>query len=197
MANMTLRFPLVHLFSSLIFLCFLACTPKAAGPTTGTTTTPPTTTPKPTADANLSPCKKFSDTPNPGDATDNYVIYSQMLKGKDMKGAMKYWRKVYAISPAADGKRPTVYSDGVVFYTQLAKDFPDRKETYGDTILMLYQEARRCYPGNGYMAAIQGFDSYYTYPGSATDDEIYALFKESIEIDGAEKLNYFIILNLF
>jgi tetratricopeptide (TPR) repeat protein len=190
---MTLRFPLVHLFSSLIFLCFLACTPKAAGPTTGTTTTPPTTTPKPTADANLSPCKKFSDTPNPGDATDNYVIYRQMLKGKDMKGAMKYWRKVYAISPAADGKRPTVYSDGVVFYTQLAKDFPDRKETYGDTILMLYQEARRCYPGNGYMAAIQGFDSYYTYPGSATDDEIYALFKESIEIDGAEKLNYFII----
>ncbi|MEM9931886.1 MAG: hypothetical protein AAF840_19010, partial [Bacteroidota bacterium] len=159
-------------------------------------TTPTTTTTKqtkPTVDENLSPCAKFSDAPNEDEATDNYVIYRQLLKAKEMDLAMVSWRKVYAVSPAADGKRPTVYSDGIVFYNELIKKYPDRKEAYGDTILALYAEARRCYPGNGYLTAIQGFDSYYTYPGSATDDEIYALFKESIEIDGPEKLNYFVI----
>ncbi|TXF85412.1 hypothetical protein FUA23_20585 [Neolewinella aurantiaca] len=188
-----------HFLISRILLCALvaltafACTPKVAGPDTTTTTTPQTTTPKPATDENLSPCAKFSDARNPDDAETNYVIYRQMLKAKEMKEAMRTWRKVYATSPAADGKRATVYTDGIAFYNDLIKEMPANKEAYGDTILMLYQEARRCYPGDGYMAAIQGFDSYYTYPGSATDDEIYALFKESIEIDGAEKLNYFVI----
>jgi len=181
----------ILLYVFLLFLGF-ACTPKAAGPATTGTTPPKTTAPKPT-DENLSPCPKFSDAPNPDDASDNYVIYRQLLKGKDMKAAMKSWRKVYAVSPAADGKRATVYTDGIAFYNDLIKNTPAKKEAYGDTIVMLYQQARDCYPGDGYMAAIQGFDSYYTYKGTATDDEIYALFKESLEIDGEDKLNYFVI----
>lgn len=190
---MTIRSLTILLFGGFLLVLLHACTPKASGPVSTAPTPPTTTTPKPPANDNLSPCPKFSDAPNPEEASDNYVIYRQLLKAKEMDLAMVSWRKVYATSPAADGQRPTVYSDGVVFYSQLARKFPERKEVYGDTILMLYEEARRCYPGNGYMAAIQGFDSYYTYPGSATDDEIYALFKESIEIDGPEKLNYFVI----
>ena len=169
-----------------------SCTPKVTQPATNPTTVAKPTKPKPAAE-NLSSCPKFSDAPNPDDASDNYVIYRQLIKAKEMDESMKVWRKVYAVSPAADGKRSTVFTDGIAFYNDLIQRFPERRKSYGDTIIQLYEEARQCYPGDGYMMAIQGFDSYYTYPGTATDDEIYALFKESIEIDGPEKLNYFVI----
>ena len=191
---------LLHLAASLALLALfvLACTPKAAGPATGPTTA--TAAPsQPTASApakdgeELSPCGKFTDAPNPDDAETNYVIYRAALKAQDMEGAMKTWRNVYATSPAADGRRPTVYTDGVAFYNYLIQQNPDRRQAYGDTIISLYEEARRCYPGDGYMAGIQAFDSYYTYPGTASDEEIYRLFKESIETDGAEELQYFVI----
>ncbi|SEP64263.1 tetratricopeptide repeat protein [Neolewinella agarilytica] len=177
------------------FFAVLACTPKAAGPASSDSSASQTTTPKPVkpVDDNLSPCQKFSDTSNPDEAETQYVIYRQMLKAKEMDKAFETWQKVYANSPAADGRRPTVYTDGVAFYNNFIQQDPSKQQEYGAKIIELYEEARRCYPGNGYMAAIQGFDSYYTYPGTATDEEVYALFKESIEIDGPEKLQYFVI----
>jgi len=178
-----------YLFCSRILICGLfalavaACTPKAAAPAATTTTPAQTTIPKPSPDEDLSPCGKFSDAPNPDEAETNYVIYRQMIKAGEPEEAMKTWRKVYATSPAADGRRATVYTDGIAFYNELLQKMPGQREAYGDSILMLYQEARRCYPGDGYMAAIQGFDSYYTYPGSATDDEIYALYYADYQAD--------------
>ncbi|MBB4077551.1 tetratricopeptide (TPR) repeat protein [Lewinella aquimaris] len=182
---------------SFLLSLITACTPKAAGPSTPTNPTTDRTTATTTKPAKpgetLSPCPKFSDARSPEDAETNYVIYRTALKAKEMDRAMKMWRQVYATSPAADGRRPTVYTDGVAFYNNLILENPDRKQAYGDTIIMLYEQARQCYPGDGYMAGIQAFDSYYTYPGSATDEEIYQLFKESIELDGPEELQYFII----
>ncbi|MCP9237313.1 lipopolysaccharide assembly protein LapB [Lewinella sp. JB7] len=173
------------------------CTPKAAGPSDNTDGPAPRTTSTASKPAKpgetLSPCPKFSDARSPEDAETNYVIYRAALKAKEMDRAMSTWRKVYAESPAADGRRPTVYTDGVAFYNNLILENPDKKQAYGDTIIMLYEQARECYPGDGYMAGIQAFDSYYTYPGSASNDEIYQLFKESIELDGPEDLQYFII----
>ena len=180
----------------LLVLFAVACTPKAAGPATTSTqpaATPTTPAPSTSPDEDLSTCPKFSDAPYPDDAETNYVIYRAALKAQEMDRAMATWRKVYAVSPAADGRRPTVYTDGVEFYNYLIQQNPDKRAVYGDSILMLYQQARECYPSDGYMAAIQGFDSYYTYQGSATDEEIYELFKESIEMDGPEKLQYFVI----
>lgn len=188
-----ISFPLLILLA--LFSCLTACTPKAAGPAVSENTPPKTTTPKPpsTEEEGLSPCRKFSDTASPDDAETNYVIYRQLIKANEQKKAMKVWRKVYANSPAADGRRPTVYTDGVAFYAELIRKNPEKKQVYGDTILMLYQQARECYPGDGYMAAIQGFDSYYTYEGLATKEEVFALFQESLDIDGPEKLQYFVI----
>ncbi len=189
---------LLTLLLALGFALLLAvgCSPKTAGPAT-TSTSPPTTsstTSKPAQPGEeLSPCPKFSDAPNPDDAETNYVIYRAALKGNEMDRAMQTWRKVYAVSPAADGRRPTVYTDGVAFYNNLIQQNPDKKQVYGDTILQLYEQARECYASDGYMAAMQAFDSYYTYAGSATEDEIYALFKESIDMDGPEDLQYFVI----
>jgi hypothetical protein len=190
---------ILGLFFTLALLALLtpACTPKAAGAggdaTVSTdTATKPKKQPVPKADE-LSPCPKFSDAPSPDDAESNYVIYRAALKAKEMDRALETWRQVYAVSPAADGRRPTVYTDGVAFYNYLIEQNPDKRQAYGDTILNLYQQARECYQSDGYMAAMQAFDSYYTYPGLATDDQIYQLFRESIETDGPEKLQYFVI----
>ncbi len=189
-----MRFPLRLLYYSLMALTCYACTPKAAPTATTKPGKKPALASRPAAAGEeLSACKKFTDAPNPDQAETDYVIYRQLLKAKNMQEAMKNWRKVYAVSPAADGRRSTVFTDGVAFYNDLIQQNPDRKAVYGDTLLMLYSEARGCYPGNGYMAAIQGFDSYYTYPGTATDEEMFALFKESIELDGQDKLQYFVI----
>lgn len=185
-------------FKSLLGCCLaifiFGCTPKAAGPATTSTKKTTTTATKPAKPGEqLSECDKFTDTRNPDQAETDYVIYRQLVKAKDMTEGMKQWRKVYANSPAADGRRSTVFVDGIAFYNDLILKNPDNKEAYGDTLLTIYSKARECYPGDGYMAAMQAFDSYYTYPGSATDEQIYELFKESIELDGQEKMQYFVI----
>lgn len=166
-----------------------ACTPKVAPAVVENT---PTTPQPKVVDENLSPCPKFSDAPDPDGITDSYVIYRNFMKTKEYETAMKNWRKVYAVAPAADGKRNTVYLDGVVLYQDLVNKYPEKRAAYGDTIQLLYAQARECYPDDGFTAAMQGFDAYYTYPGSATHREIYELFKESVEKDG-EDLQYFII----
>lgn len=182
---------LIFLATALIVLLICSCTPKVAPVVTDeTTTVTPITPAVPTA--NLSTCPKFSDAPDPDGITDAYIIYRNFMKTKEYGTAMKKWRQVYAVAPAADGKRNTVYLDGVVLYQDLVKKFPAKKEAYGDTIQLLYAQARECYPKDGFTAAMQGFDAYYTYPGSATHQEIYDLFKESIEKDGKD-LQYFIM----
>lgn len=185
-----------YIWTFLLGLCFAlsACTPKAAGPATGSAPTTTTTASRPAAAGEqLSPCDKFSDTRDPDQAETDYVIYRNLLKANEMDRAFDKWRTVYANSPAADGRRKTVFTDGITFYNDLIQKNPTRKEAYGDTLIQLYTKARECYPGDGYMSGIQAFTSYYTYPGTATDEEMFELFKESIDIDGREKLNYFII----
>jgi hypothetical protein len=116
-----LIFPTI-LFALFSILLVLGCTPK-----TTATVTPPTTapTPKPVSPApepvKLSPCPKFSDAPSPDDAETNYVLYRDFLRAKDYDKAHAYWRKVYAVAPAADGQRNTVFSDGILFYGTLPR----------------------------------------------------------------------------
>lgn len=186
----SLRYLFFAAFALLAVVTY-SCTPKVAPLLTEETTT--VTPPKPTAPAaNLSPCPKFTDAPDPDGITDSYVIYRNFMKTKEYAMAMPKWRQVYAVAPAADGQRNTVYLDGVVLYQDLVTKFPAKKAAYGDTIQLLYAQARECYPKDGFTAAMQGFDAFYTYPGSATNQEIYDLFKESVEKDG-DQLQYFII----
>ena len=47
---------------------------------------------------------------------EEFVLYRDFLKAKDWDGAFEKWQKVYEEAPAADGKRNTVYADGIRFY---------------------------------------------------------------------------------
>jgi hypothetical protein len=138
------------LFATLSAL-LAACTPKAAE-TVATPNTPPAPAPGPLE--KLSPCPKFSDAPSKDDAETNYVLYRDHLKAGDWKGAYGYWKKVYSVAPAADGKRNTVLADGIRFCEYFMSQ--TRDSAYIDTIFALYDQIQLCYPEGGYVAGRKG-----------------------------------------
>ncbi|MEO0788380.1 MAG: hypothetical protein AAFY36_06960 [Bacteroidota bacterium] len=171
-----------------MLLLALACTPKAS-PVVDEEPEPITEAPE---EEVKNRCATFEDAPNPDYAADEYFLYRQAIKREDYEQAFKKWRNVYGMSPAADGQRNTVFTDGIFFYSRLIQEDSTKKEVYADTILMLYQQADECFPDNAYMIGLRGFDSYYTYPGLATDEEVYAMFKRSMELD-SEEFPFFVI----
>ncbi|MEL7221169.1 MAG: hypothetical protein AAGJ93_07615 [Bacteroidota bacterium] len=164
------------------------CTPKTTETVVTTEPEKPVSPPPPPVE--LSPCPKFTDAPNQDEAETNYVLYRDFLKAKDYEQSYDYWRNVYAVAPAADGQRNTVFSDGIFFYEYFLSQTNDQK--YVDSIFMLYDRIDECYPKGGYVAGRKAFDYYYKYEDRATKLETYQLFKQSIDTDGLET-NDFVI----
>ena len=178
---------LVFLFALLL----IQCTPKVIEETT---TTDPIPVQKP--DKNLSPCKKFSDNKNKGDLEDTYVIYRDFLKLKKYDESFEMWKKVYENAPAADGRRWTVYSDGLAYYQHYLRTETDenKKADYINKILQFYQEIGDCYPEQAdYVKARKAFDLYYQYPDLESDDTKYRMFKEVV--DAKQMDSYVFVLN--
>ncbi len=164
-------------------LLLFSCTPKTAP----VETPPPvTTTPTPPpVDEKLSPCPKFTDVPNKDEVETNYVLYRDFLKANKWQEAFDLWQKVYAVAPAADGKRNTVYADGIRFYEYFMSQTQDaaKKNEYVDKIFAIYDQIEICYKEGGYVNGRKGFDLYYKYSDRASKEEIYAYLKKSIDED--------------
>ena len=183
-----------------LLLAFMAgCTPKTTEPTTATDKKEEvaTTVKPPKQQETLSPCPKFKDAPNPDDAETHYVLYRDFLKVNEWNKAFQMWQKVYEVSPAADGRRNTVYADGIRFYEYFISQTQDSAliDTYVDTIFSIYDEIDRCYPEGGYVPARKAFDLYYKYKHRASKKEIYDMFKLSIDTDGINTPDF--VLNPF
>jgi hypothetical protein len=183
-------YPLVFLF----FVGMVACTPK----TTEEVTQPAVeeeTPPKPEEEtADLSPCPKFSDAPDPDGISDKYVIYRDFFKVRQWDQAFELWKEVYAVAPAADGRRNTVYADGIRFYQHYLNETQDKetREQYIDNIFRLYDEIDQCYSEGGYIIARKAFDLYYKYQDRATKEEVFAMFKEAMDTDGLKTADFVI-----
>ena len=130
-------------------------------------------------------CKKFSDYPHGDEIKQDYVIYRDLLKMGDYEEAFSYWQNVYKTAPAADGKRWTVYGDGIRIYEgfiQMEED-ESKKAQYVETIFQLYHELTECYPEQkGYVTGRVAFDYYYKYPALKTNEEKYELFRRSLDL---------------
>ena len=174
-------------FFLLTFL-FLTCTPKPAEKVTETK-------PEPVIEVKKNPCNTFEDAPNPDLALENFVLYRDFKKAKDYTIAFDYWQKVYKDAPAADGKRATVFTDGVFFYEHFMSKEPEKKDEYLAKIFALYDKMEECYPEGGYAQGLKAFDYYFKYPEKATKMEQYELFKKSIELDKGKPR--FFVLNPF
>ncbi|MEL6805727.1 MAG: hypothetical protein AAFO91_18300, partial [Bacteroidota bacterium] len=107
---------LIPCFSMLLLA--LACTPKAS-PVVDEEPEPITEAPEEEVNNR---CATFEDAPNPDYAADEYFLYRQAIKREDYEQAFKKWRNVYGMSPAADGQRNTVFTDGIFFYSRLIQE---------------------------------------------------------------------------
>lgn len=180
----------------LIIVLLGACTPKTTEPVTEPKEKPTTITP-PEEEEDLSPCPNFTDAPDPDQAETNYVLYRDFMKVNDWDGAHKLWKEVYAEAPAADGRRNTVFADGIRFYEYFISQTQDTmlQQAYVDTIFMIYDGISRCYPEGGYVPARKGFDLFYKYRNRNSKKEIYDLFKQAIDTDGMDTDDF--VLNPF
>lgn len=178
------------LLSLLAMAVLFACTPKTAQQTTETKPTQPT---NPTGAAN--PCPTFDTATNPDKALEEFVLYKDFLKSKDWDGAFGKWQYVYKNAPAADGKRSTVFTDGIKFYEHFIELDSTKKATYLPEIFKIYDEMEKCYPDGGHVTGLKAFDYFFKYPDQLSKLEQYNLFKKSIEMDGGKPR--FFVLNPF
>lgn len=163
----------------IVICCFIwGCTPKVVEQATETVVE----VAPPPPDENLSDCPKFSDAPDPDEAESNYVIYRDFLKAQTYDQAFALWQKVYEVAPAADGKRNTVFEDGIWFYKRIYSGETDTtaQKDLENTILTFYDEMADCYGEKEWVGARKAFDLYYTF-GAKDKMKIYNLFKTYVD----------------
>ena len=113
---------------------------------------------------------------------EDFVLYRDFLRDGDMEEAFSYWKNVYNRTPAADGRRWNVFTDGVRFYEwKLSTEEDEEKRLgYKGKILQLYDDMGHCYPEQvNFARGLKAFDLYYKYRGFREDIYIFELFKES------------------
>ena len=174
-----------------IVLLLSHCTPKTG---TAVSETQPIETPVAETLQERNPCQTFDESPNKEDALTAYVLYRDFIKVDQFDEAFPYWEKAYEWAPGADGKRNTVFADGIKFYEYFLanEEDPAKKEQHIDRIFQFYDEIVQCYGDEGYALGRKAFDLYYKYKERATAEETYNLFKRSIDVDG-DSCNYFIL----
>ncbi len=140
------------------------------------------------------PCGRFDDRHDPEEALNAHVLYRDLIRRDQFEEAFPLWQVAYQLAPAADGKRNTHFADGIRLYEYLFEGETDvaRKEAYIDTIFGFYDQIEVCYGEAGYVAGRKAFDLYYKYKHRADEDQVFALFLKSLEVDG-DNAQYFIL----
>ncbi len=138
------------------------------------------------------------------EAENAHVVYRPFVKGKEVKEiaamddanfniAFNNWKKAYNLAPAADGQRPSHYSDGRDLYKakiMRTEDEAEKKE-YAQMVMKLYDEQIQCYKNEGYLLGRKGYDML-TAPGYGYTEATLNTFKEALAKSG-NNTEYFIL----
>lgn len=119
-------------------------------------------------------CETWNGKPIEDEATNAHVLYRGVVKGKsltdleampagDYKIAFENWEKAYRLAPAADGQRPSHFSDGrnllKVKYNKSSD--PDEKAKLAEKILGLYDQQIECYENEAFLLGRKAYDMFY------------------------------------
>jgi len=175
----------------MLALFTIGCTPK---------TGEKTTVEEPKVEGNIAivdegNCVKWTGKSFESQAMEDHVLYRQELEQKNYTSAYTYWRKVFDVAPAADGRRDYQYTDGVKIYKGLLETEKDeaKKESYIKEIISLYDRGLECFPAKESMyKSLKAYDLFYTFPGRADDEEVYQLFKDVVDLKGKDSPAYVI-----
>ncbi len=140
----------------------------------------------------MAQCKNWMDSPEKDAAEAAHSLYRDVVRGKQVDDLVKLsdenfkhgfdnWQKAYNIAPAADGQRPSHYSDGRKFYQALLKKETDeaKKKEYYDIIFRLYDEQIECYKNEAIMLGRKAFDMFYA-PVHGYRMSTYDTFKKAL-----------------
>ena len=150
------------------------------------------------------PCKKWTGLPNEDEIVGAHSVYRPYVKGKqatelatmaqtNFDVAFDNWKKAYEAAPAADGNRPTHYSDGRLFYKALAEKATDeaKKNEHNEMVLRLYDEQMQCYKNEGFLLGRKAFDMFYM-PAYGYRTTTLEAFKKALEV-GGNNIEYIIL----
>ncbi|NRA48094.1 MAG: hypothetical protein HRU12_03095 [Phaeodactylibacter sp.] len=141
-------------------------------------------------------CETWNGKPFEEEASNAHVLYRGIVKGKtvaDLEAlpeaefniAYENWEKAYKLAPAADGQRPSHFSDGIdllkVKYKQ-ATD-ADEKKALAERILGLYDQQIECYKNEAFLLGRKGFDMFYM-PEYGFRQSTYDVIKAAVEKGG-------------
>ena len=176
-------------FSLIILIGILllaACSPKVQD-----TVVTPTVKEEVVKELDPNGCIQFNDLglDKADRVSDNYNLYRDRIKEKDFKAAYPMWKDVYENAPSTNGRIDYVFRDGLKIYTDLYENTSDTQlqEKYVDTMMMIYEKAVICFPNKkSYYMSKQGKEFFYTYKDRLSDEEIYKMLKEAVEMDGNE-----------
>ncbi len=181
------------IYSTICVIALLvSCTPKVAETVAETKVEAP----EPAQVVDNNPCITFNElsTRDRDRVETAYVLYKDQIKLKNYDKAYPLWKEAYYGAPAANGNIKYQFEDGLAIYKNKYdnSDSPELKSAYVDTVMMIYDKRVECYGQAAYVAGRKAFDYYYYYNTEASQDEIYELFKESVDVK-KEKTDYFVI----
>lgn len=144
----------------------------------------------------MAQCETWNNSPKKEEAENAHVLYRGVVKGKEVADlealpeaeyqiAYENWKKAYELAPAADGQRPSHYTDGrdliKVKYKKAADD--TQKKEYAETIMRLYDEEIKCYENEAFLLGRKGFDMFYM-PEYGYRQETYETLKKALDMGG-------------
>jgi hypothetical protein len=133
-------------------------------------------------------CPTFQDSPRKDYLLDQFVLYRDRIKANKFREAFGMWKEVYGEAPAADGKRTTVFRDGIKIYEHFYQQEQDaaQKREYAERAMEVYDKMAECYGEEAYVKGLKAFDLYYSFSGYASGKEIYHLFTQAIDAQDME-----------
>lgn len=123
-----------------------------------------------------------------------YVLYRDLVKLEKYQEALPNWKKSFYAAPGGDGRIKYQYEDGIKIYKHLY-DIAEEgdKQSIVDTIMSIYDQRVKCHPeDDAYVAGRKAFDYYYYYKPYIESDQLFDLFKKTIDAKG-EKTDYFVV----
>ncbi|MBX2874579.1 MAG: hypothetical protein KTR30_20825 [Saprospiraceae bacterium] len=81
---------------------------------------------------------------------DSYVVFRDAIKKEDYEIAFMHWQIVYKGAAAADGQRPTVYSDGRKLQLRkfMTASTKKAKTKIAQMVFTLREQQKECYPAS-------------------------------------------------
>ena len=110
---------------------------------------------------------------------ENVSVFREYCKQKNYEDALNPWRWAYTNCPASYA---TIYKNGPKIIKAQIKKYPENKNEYIDTLMMIFdQRIKYGFGKQGYILGLKGYELFFVDKNRA--EEAYQILKTSINMD--------------